>query len=37
MPNSIEFPFPDDAQLPNIPIQLICGDQSIFADALLDS
>jgi Aspartyl protease len=37
MPNSIEFPFPDDAQLPTIPINLIYGDRSIFADALLDS
>jgi hypothetical protein len=33
MPNSIEFPFPDDAQLPTIPINLIYGGRSIFADS----
>lgn len=37
MPNSSKFPFPNDAQLPNIPINLIYGGRSIFADALLDS
>jgi Aspartyl protease len=37
MPSAFEFPFPDDAALPNIPITLSCTDRSISADALLDT
>jgi Aspartyl protease len=37
MPRAIEFPFPDDAALPNIPITLSYTDRSISTYALLDT
>jgi hypothetical protein len=37
VPSRIEFPFPDDAALPTIPIILSRSDRSISVNALLDS
>jgi hypothetical protein len=37
MPNTIEFPFPDDEALPTIPITLSHAGFSVSANALLDT